>query len=232
MPSSGPYVFQTPLELLGFYTANYVAKIFNFLALFVVALVIVIIGFLVAKVFEFAIRWLVERLKINDLLRNIGFEKWLEKTNVALKTEEFLGTLTFWVVWALFWMPAFDILGWRQISDFLVKIVNYLPNAIVSGVIVIIAFFLGDFLRKVSYVWFKGLELRGAKTASEFIFYVVLIFGIASALYQLNIAREIIGLIIAGVVLAFAISFGLAFGLGGQEFAKEALHKIKERFFE
>lgn len=226
------YTFQSPLEILGFYTANYVVKIFNFLALLVIALFIVIIGFLIAKVLEFSVRWLVEKLKINDVLKNIGFGKWLEKTNVSLRVEEFLGILTFWVVWVLFWMPAFDILGWKQINEFLVRIINYLPNAIVSGVIVVVAFFLGDFLRKLSYVWFKGLELKGAKTASEFVFYVVLIFGVASALHQLNVAREIIGLIIGGIILALSISFGLAFGLGGQELAREIIDKVKGKLFE
>jgi len=226
------YTFQSPLETLGFYVVSYAQKIFDFLALLVIALVVVILGFLVAKVLEFVVRWLVQNLRINDLLKNAGFEKFLEKANVALKTEEFLGALTFWVVWALFWMPAFDILGWRQASEFIFKVINYLPNAIVAGVILVVSYFLGDFVRRVSYVWFKGMDLKGAKTASEFVFYVVLIFGIATALYQLNVAREIIGLIIGGVVLGCAIAFGLAFGLGGQDVARELVNKIREKVLE
>jgi len=223
---------QSPFELVGFYAFTYVQKIFDFLALLVVALIIVIIGFVIAKAVEFVVRWLVERLRINEFLKSLGLEKVLEKTNVSLQAERFLGALSFWIVWVLFWMPAFDILGWSRINEFLTSIINYIPTAIVSGVIVVVAFFLGDFLRRLTYVWFKGMDLRGAKTASEFVFYVVLIFGVASALYQLNIAREIISLIIAGVILAFAIAFGLAFGLGGQDFAREMLAKVKDRIEE
>lgn len=225
-----PYINQSSLELLGFYTFTYVQRIFDFLARFVVALVIVIIGFAIAKAFEYVVHWAVRGLRINELLKNVGLEKVLEKTNVSLQTEKFLGTLTFWVVWVLFWMPAFDILGWSKVNEFLTSIVNYLPTAVVSGVIVVVSYFIADFLRRVSYVWFKGLDLKGAKTAAEFVFYAILIFGIASALYQLNVAREIISLIVAGIILAFSLAFGLALGLGGQDVAREALNRLKEKF--
>lgn len=225
-----PYLNQSSLDLLGFYTFTYVQRIFDFLARFAVALIIVIIGFTVAKAFEYLVQWIVRGLRINDLLKNLGLEKVLEKTNVSLQTERFLGALTFWVVWVLFWMPSFDILGWSKVNEFLTSIVNYLPTAIVSSVIVVVSYFLADFLRKVAYVWFKGLELKGAKTAAEFVFYAILIFGIASALYQLNVAREIISLIVAGIILGFSLAFGLAVGLGGQELAKEMLNKLKEKF--
>lgn len=227
-----PYYPQSPLEVMGLYTFNYLQKFFDFLMYFLVALVIVIIGFVIAKAVEFIVRLVIQRLKINELLTNLGFGKFLEKANVALKTEEFLGILVFWVVWVLFWMPAFDILGWRQINQFITQVVSYLPTALIAGVIVVIAYFLGDFLRRASYVWFKGIELKGAKQASEFVFYAVLIFGIANALYQLGISREIIGIIITGIVVALAIAFGLAFGLGGQELARELLSKAKEKILD
>lgn len=224
-----PVIGQSPFELLGFYTFTYVQRIFDFLARFVVALVVIIIGFVVAKVLEYVVEWLIEKLRINDFLKSAGFDKVLEKTNVALQAERFLGVLTFWVAWVIFWMPAFDILGWSKINEFLTNIVNYLPTALVSGVILVVAYFVGDFLRRFSYVWFKGLDLKGARIASELVFYAVLVFGIATALYQLNIAREIISLIVAGVILAFSIAFGLAFGLGGQDVARELLSRVKEK---
>lgn len=226
------YYSQSPLDVLAFYWLNYGQRFVDSLWLLILSLVIVIIGFLVAKVLEFIVRFVVSKLKINEYLSRAGFGKFLERANVALKTEEFLGLLTFWVVWILFWMSAFDVLGWSRINQFIEEVIKYLPTALVSGLIVVGSFFLGDFLRRVSYVWFKGLELKGSRQASELVFYAIVIFGIANALYQLGISREIIGLIIGGVVLSFAIAAGLAFGLGGQELARELLSRARDKFLE
>lgn len=232
MPSQPQFSAQSPLETLGFYWLSYGQRLIDGILHLTIAVVVVIIGFAVAKAIEFVVRFVVERLKINEFLSSAGFGKFLEKANVALKTEEFLGALVFWVVWVLFWMSAFDTLGWFRINQFIEQIIAYLPTALIAGLIVVGSLFLGDFLRRVSYVWFKGLELKGARQASEVVFYAVVIFGIANALYQLGITREIIGLIIGGIVLALSIAFGLAFGLGGQEIAKELLTKVKEKLLE
>ncbi len=232
MPIQPQFSAQSPLETLGFYWLSYGQRLIDGILHLTIAVVVVIIGFAVAKAIEFVVRFVVERLKINEFLSSAGFGKFLEKANVALKTEEFLGALVFWVVWVLFWMSAFDTLGWFRINQFIEQIIAYLPTALIAGLIVVGSLFLGDFLRRVSYVWFKGLELKGARQASEVVFYAVVIFGIANALYQLGITREIIGLIIGGIVLALSIAFGLAFGLGGQEIAKELLTKVKEKLLE
>jgi hypothetical protein len=126
-------------------------------------------------------------------------------------------------------MPAFDILGLSNVNEFIYRAVNYLPVALVGGLIFVIALFLAEFLRKLSFVWFKGLELKGAKLASEIIFYAVAIFGLIAALNHLGVARDILNIVVGGVILAFALGVGLSLGLGGQDLAREFLNKIKEK---
>jgi len=218
-----------PAELLYYYTFRFADKLFQFLAAFIVALVLVILGYFVAKLLEWLVKWCVEKLKINEALKSLGFERWLEKANIELKTENFLGALTFYVVWVLFWMPAFDILGLSNVNDFIYKAINYLPTALVGGLIFVIAIFLAEFLRKVSFVWFKGLELKGAKLASEIVFYAITIFGLVAALNHLGVARDILNIVVGGIILAFALGIGLSLGLGGQDFAREFLNKIKDK---
>jgi len=215
--------------LLQYYIINFVDRLFQFLAAFIVAVVLVILGYLIAKILEFLARWCVEKLKINEVLKSLGFEKWLEKANVELKAENFVGSLTFYVVWILFWMPAFDILGLRNVNDFIYRAINYIPTALVGGLIFVIALFLAEFLKRLSFVWFKGLDLNGAKLASEVVFYAVSVFGLVAALNHLGVARDILNIVVGGVILAFALGLGLALGLGGQDLAREALEKIKNK---
>jgi len=226
-----PYPVATfnPAERLLYYGYNFVDKLFQFLAAIIVALVLVVIGYFIAKLLEWCVKWCVEKLKINEALKSLGLEKWLEKANVELKVENFLGALTFYVVWILFWMPAFDVLGLSNVNDFIYKAINYLPTALVGGLIFVIALFLAEFLRKLSFTWFRSLDLKGAKLASEIVFYAVAIFGLITALNHLGVARDILNIVVGGVILALALGAGLALGLGGQDIARELLAKIKNK---
>jgi len=224
-----PVAPNNPAELLSYYSLKFIDKLLQFIAAFIVALVLVILGYFIAKLIEWLVKWGVEKLRINEALKTLGFERWLEKANIELKTENFLGALAFYVVWVLFWMPAFDILGLSNVNEFIYRAINYLPVALVGGLIFVISVFLAEFLRKLSFVWFKGLELKGAKLASEIVFYAVAIFGLIAALNHLGVARDILNIVVGGVILAFALGVGLSLGLGGQDLAREFLNKIKEK---
>ncbi len=218
-----------PVDRLTYYAANFVDKLLQFLAALIVALVLVIIGYFVAKILEFAVKWLIKNLKVNEALKSLGFDKWLEKANIELQTEIFLGTLTFWVVWILFWMPAFEVLGLNYINDFIFRIVNFLPIALVAGLIVVVSIFVGDFVKRLSFTWFRSLELKGAKAASEVVFYSIVVFGVIAALSHLGVARDVLNILVGGIILAFALGTGLALGLGGQDLARDFLSKLRDK---
>ncbi|MGC8981517.1 MAG: mechanosensitive ion channel family protein [Minisyncoccia bacterium] len=226
-PTIGQYT--NPSDLLNYYFGNYWSGLLNFLSNFVIAVIIVLVGFLVSYLVEYIIRWLVEKLKINEGLESLGFNKWAERANLKIEVDKFLGRVMFWVTWVVFWMAACDVLGLSSFSQFIYSVLRFLPNAIVAGLIVVGAFFLADFLKKVFYGLIKGAGAKGAEAGSEIIYYVIVVFGIGAALYQLGVAREIINFLIGGVILAFALAFGLAFGLGCQDAARDLVEDIKRR---
>lgn len=215
---------------LSSYLQNFWGSFINFFANIILALIIIIVGFLVAYVVDYLIRWVIIKLKINEGLEQIGFNKWAERANIKIEVDKFLGKVMFWVVWVLFWMMACDILGLSSFNQFISSVLRFLPNIIVAGLITVGAFFLGDFLKKVFYGIIKGAGAKGAEIGSEIVYYSTIIFGIGMALYQLGVAREIINLIIGGIVLAGALAIGLAFGLGGQEKASELIDMLKKKF--
>jgi small-conductance mechanosensitive channel len=226
-PTMGQY--QSPSELLNYYLGSYWSGLLNFLANLIIAVIIVLVGFLVAYLVEYVIRWIIEKLKINEGLENLGFNKWAERANLKIELDKFLGRVMFWVTWVVFWMMACDVLGLSSFNQFIYSILRFLPNAIVAGLIVVGAFFLADFLKRVFYGIIKGGGAKGAEVGSEIVYYTIVVFGIGAALYQLGIAREIINFLIGGVILAFALAFGLAFGLGSQDAAKDLIEDLKRR---
>ncbi len=209
------------------YVQNFQISLLQFIERFVGALIFVVVGFFVAWIIEWAVRWLIETLKINEFLKNIGFEKWLEKGNIALKTEKFVGKLVFWVVWVLFWMPAFDLLNLAAFNTFLYQIIGYLPTAIAGALIFVVSIFIAEFVKRIVIGVLKSSEVSGANIGGEVVYWAIIIFGLAAALSQLGVATAIINILLTGLVGLVALGGGLAFGLGGQEAAKDFIDKIR-----
>jgi small-conductance mechanosensitive channel len=227
-PTMGQY--PNPNELLNYYLGSYLSGLANFLVNLIIAVIIVLVGFLVAYLVEYVVRWIIEKLRINEGLESLGFDKWAERANLKIELDKFLGRVMFWVTWVVFWMMACDVLGLSSFNQFVYGVLRFLPNAIVAGLIIVAAFFLADFLKKVFYGVIKGAGAKGAEAGSEIVYYTIVVFGIGTALYQLGVAREIISFLVGGVILALALAFGLAFGLGSQEAARELIEELKRKF--
>ncbi|GIW66158.1 MAG: hypothetical protein KatS3mg095_0056 [Candidatus Parcubacteria bacterium] len=219
----------TPLSLIQFYTSDIIGRIISFLPNLILALIFILLGYLIGWILELFIRVIILRLNINKYLSDLGFNKFLEKSNIELKTEVFLGKLIFWIVFLLFLIASFDILGLSSFSQLLNEVVKFIPRALVAAFIFVFAILLGDFLRRTLYVFLRGIEVRGAEAGSDIVYYVILIFGIILALSQLGVVTDILNILVFGIALAFALALGLSFGLGGQDLAREFLNHLKRK---
>jgi len=216
-------------QLTLFYINNFFLSVLDFFPRLILFLVFIILGYLIGWVISFLISSLVNKINLNKYLADVGLAKFLEKANIELRADKFLGKLFFFIVFIVFLLPAFDILGLPVFSQLLNEVLRFLPKAIVSGIIFVFALVVADFLRKTVYAFLRGLEVKGAHTGSNVIYYSVIIFGLILALSNLGVASEIFNILVMGIVLSIALAFGLSFGLGGQEIARQFLENIKEK---
>jgi hypothetical protein len=218
-----------PLDLVQFYFYEIIGRITSFLPNLLIALILILLGYIVAWAFEFFVRWLILRLNINKLLSDLGFSKFLEKSNLELRTENFLGKIIFWIIFLLFLIPSFEIIGLVSFSNLLTEIVKFLPKILVGSFIFIASILLADFLKRTVYVFLRGIEAKGAELGSDIVYYGIFIFGLILALSHIGIAAEALNILLLGIVLAFALAVGLSFGLGGQELARHFLDEIRRK---
>ncbi len=194
----------------------------------IAALVIIILGTIVAMI----IKGLV--IKILDIVQ---LEKLLVKTNLpqAFKAADttvtkFLANLINWFIIIIFLIPAVDLLGLQAIGQTLNAILLYIPNVIVAVVILLIgAIFAkvgGDFVVATA----TSLGSHVARSLSTITKWAIWIFVILAALSQLGIAADLIRIMFTGFVAMLALAGGLAFGLGGQEAARELMRQLKRDF--
>src|SRR5215207_98965 len=187
------------------------------------AIIILVIGFLVAR----ALQALVSRL-----LQSIGFNQWMERGGIKqffdqAQTREtpasVLGKLVFWFVFIIALVMAADALGIPQVSAVLGQLIAYIPRIIAAILILILAALLANFLSSIV----RGAT--GSGILASVVQYAILVYAVCAAITELGIAVELTAPTFLIVLGAVALAVALAFGIGGREVARDIIEKAYER---
>jgi Conserved TM helix len=177
----------------------------------VAALVILLVGYFVAKAISSI---------LNKVLERVGFDRVVERGGVrqALARSKYdasdiLAKLVFWTVMLFVLQLAFGVFGPNPVSDLLRGLIAYLPNVFVAILIVVIAAAIAraltDLLSNLLGAVQGGqLIARGAGVA-------VLVFAVFAALDQLQIAPRIVTGLWYAILAAVVGSVIVAVGGGG-----------------
>lgn len=201
--------------------------VINFLPSFVAALIVLIIGLLIASVLRTIFERIISAIHIDMVLRKLGLESFLMQGGLKLNSAKFIGALVYWFFVVVTVLAASDILGLWGLSSFLNEVLLYFPNVIVAVLILVAAILVANFLRSLVRASVRGANLHGSKFLGTLTWWVVVIFGFLAALLQLGVASELIQSVVIGIIAMFALAGGLAFGLGGKEYAASWIEKFR-----
>lgn len=200
----------------------------NFVPNLVVAIIILILGWLVGALFGRAIWQVFKSLKVDDALRRAGFESFLRRGGVELDSGAFVGALVKWFVIVIFLIAAFDVLGLSQVNFFLQDVVlGYLPRVLAAALVLLVAGVIGDVTGRVVVTAARTAEISSAHFAGAVAKWAIWIFAILVALSQLGIAAAFSQTLFTGIVIAVSLALGLSFGLGGQEAAARFIERLR-----
>lgn len=193
------------------------------------ALIILILGVVVANVLGMLIGRVVKLINLDKLLSTVGVEQYFRKAGVQLNSSVFFQKFVYWFFVVVFILAAADVLGFQALSEFLRAALLYVPNVIVAVLIMLAAVVIGNFLRHIVRASVKSAELHAASFLGTLTWWSVVLFGFFAALSQLGIAVAIINSLVTGFVAMLAIAGGLAFGLGGKEYASHLISQLRDR---
>jgi hypothetical protein len=198
------------------------------LASIVGALVVFIIGLIVAAGIAALVEKIVQVVKLDKLLVSLGLEEYFERAGLHINSGKFFRKLVYWFLVVVFLLAAVDILGFYSLASFLNSVLLYVPNVLVAVLIMLAAFIVGHFLRGLVKASVKSAKLHGAGFLASLTWWSVIIFGFLASLSQLGIAVAIVNALVTGLIAMLAIAFGLAFGLGGKDYASHLIGKLRE----
>jgi len=207
--------FQTALD--GFF--GFLPKLLGFL-------LILLIGYIVARVVSTIIAKLLEKLGVDRTLHNSDANQYVERVVPGASPSAAIATLVFYLIFVFFLFTAIGTLEIPALTDFMNDVLAYLPNIIVAIVIFVLA-------AAISGVIAAGVaKLLGdtptGKIVATVLPAIIMVIAFFMILEQLNIAPEIVRIAFAATIGALALGLALAFGLGGRPVAQRMLEDAYE----
>ena len=197
---------------------------------FLGAILLVLIGWLIARGVRAAIRGFGSRI-------NRGLDRMLTadraaRLRVSPTMLRLIGTAAFWLIVALFLSFATDLAGMEGVTDWLRSVLRYFPTMLFGVLIIVAGHLIGLLVRDLllealasAHVEQRELVARLAQTAT---FLTAIIIG----LHQIGLDVSFVTLIIAVALGVVLVGFSLAFGLGARGLVANLIgtHYLRRQF--
>jgi len=200
---------------------------FGFLPKLIGFIIVLAIGWIVAKIVKTAVTKLLQKFGVDKALHSGTTGQYVDRIAPDTSPSRLIGSLAFWFVFLGALTIAVSQLGIDALDNFVAAIGAYLPNIIAAVLIFVAASAIAAAI--------AGLVARtmGDTPTGKIVGSVapVLVMAIATfmILNQLQIAEEIVTITYAALLGSVALAMALAFGLGGRELADRMLSDAYEK---
>jgi hypothetical protein len=199
---------------------NFFIQVSGFIPKLIGALIILIIGYFIAR----SLRWTAQKalgfLKVDALFDRSGVNNLLAKTGMDLSATKVIADMFYWIVMLAVWVMFFNTLGLEVISNLINQVILFIPNLIVACLIIAVGMYLGDFVEKIVTATLNSTgQSENAGTLASIAKGGVIFLTATIALSQLGIGGAVINSVVQSVFGGLALAFGIAFGMGGKDWA-------------
>jgi flagellar biosynthesis protein FliQ len=194
-------------------------QIGEFLPRLAIAVLVLVVGLLVAKAARFAVQKALRAINLQVVTQRSGLDSFLQQGGTDIDTISLLGLLTYWVVILAALIVAFNGMGLTHVTDLLSRMMLFVPKVVVALVILALGSYFARFVSNAIVGYCHSVGVRDADLLGHLARYAIVAFVVIMALDQMEIGGTIVHdaflLVLGGLMLAFAI----AFGLGGRRWA-------------
>jgi len=196
-----------------------------FLPKLIVAVAILIGGWLVSKLLHFVVVRGLKGMRFHKLTSAGGLDDFLKKGGIRAGTVDVLGAMVYWLGILMTLLATFNVLGLTALETLFNRVADFVPNVIVATLALTIGLYFARFVADAVTTYTRNVGTVDADLVGRLTRYAISVFVVILAVGQLiNIPESAFLIMFSGVVLALA----LAFGLGGQKWAADKLDKMEK----
>ncbi|MBK7327212.1 MAG: mechanosensitive ion channel [Propionivibrio sp.] len=204
-------------------------RLVSYLPSFAAAIVLVFVGWVVAKTMRaLAIR---TALLIDTVLPRLGLPAGLSRFRVA-RGSVVVGTVVYWLVLLFFVTTATQVLGLQAFTDWLSKLIDYLPTLIVGLLILTAGWLMSGFAAELMQATVTGLEPGQSAMLERVVRISILVGAILVGADQIGIRITFLAIFIGAIAITVGGGLALAVGFGARGHVANliAAHHLRQAF--
>ncbi|KGK99668.1 hypothetical protein LI82_00115 [Methanococcoides methylutens] len=191
--------------------ADFITQIILFLPLVVSALITLIIGLLIVDFLAGLIKTIIMASGVDDKIGKSGIGEGLDAS--GLTTSGIISGIVKAFGYLIFILAASNILGLDVISNFLVGILDYIPNVFAGVLILVVGLLVIDFLTDYLKGIMEGMEVEGANVwiplLKGFLALILILLALDTMLIDTSIFYLLIGPLAWGIAVVVAFKWGI-----------------------
>ncbi len=178
------------------------------------ALLILFVGWLIARFIRNLVKRLLDRESVNNVLDRAGIGGVL--ADAGYSASALIATLIYAVLMLTVLKMASEALGADSIQELLTGLTSFIPKLIAALVVLVVAAAIGGFVGDLLRPWGENKQMEWIPSVARIAFVV---FGVLTALDILGIGAITTRIYEFGLG-AVAVALAIAFGVGGIDTAK------------
>ena len=205
-------------------TGEILISIIDFLPSLILALMLLILGWLLARLIRFIVIRLLELFRFDRLIKKGTADELREKDRA--KSRELIGNLFYWFLIFILLILVLEVLGLNIGTLVLSRILEILPRIFAAIMVLIIGLVLALIAGEIAHTLLLNSKVKHPLIWVRGIRWLTLAFVIVLAIEQLGLAAHLVvnlTLVLAGAV---ALALALAFGLGCKDIAKDIVVEL------
>ncbi len=193
------------------------------------ALLVVAIGFVVAKLLDTLVSKVLAKVGLDRLVGGTGVTKLLGRAGIRLPVSALLGKIIYWFVLLIFLVSAAESLGLARVSATLDMLALYVPKVFGAGLILLVGILLAQLVNGLVRGAAEGVGLEYASGLGRIAQGLVIVIIISVSIGQLEVKTELLNYVIAIALISVGLAVALALGLGSRGLVSQILAGIYVR---
>lgn len=207
------------------YTHEFLHQLSLLLPRLLLAIIVIALGWLVAKVVRFAVEKALRAVNFNVLTERAGTDHFLQQGGLQGDTTTLFGAFAYWVVILASLIIASNELGMAYTTDLLGRVMLFMPKLLIAMVVVIFGSYFARFVGNAVQTYCADAQIPDGDMLGRISRYLIMTFVVMIALSQVEIGGDIVQRTFLIILAGFVLALALAFGLGGRNWAAALLQR-------
>ena len=197
--------------------ANYIPNI-------IAALLFVLFGLFIARVLSSLLEQFLRRIKLDTYTSQVGINEVMVRFGFGRSPAVIIGFIVYWSLIMVFFVSAANIMNLTVISEILERfLVGFIPRIAAAIFIAFGGLTFAKFISDVVTDSAIANNLRGGKSLSKIVHFVILVFTAIAAVEQLGVDMKIIRSSLNILFASLGLAFAIAAGLGAKDIAHDII---------